>query len=60
MNTIQHKFEKIESAKIICGKCSHVWYMRLHQMDDFEVCPECESMAIVNRVQHIVQRGEMD
>jgi len=57
MITMQHKFEKIETAKLICGKCAHVWYLRLQKLDDFEVCPECETSAMAMRVEHILTKG---
>jgi uncharacterized CHY-type Zn-finger protein len=54
---VQHKYEKVETAKILCGACNNIWYVRSHATDDIMECPNCKESAIMMRVEHIVTKG---
>ena len=56
MNTKQHIYEKIETAKVLCGECNHIWHLSMNKIDDFLECPKCKSSAMTLRVDHIIKK----
>jgi uncharacterized CHY-type Zn-finger protein len=54
---VQHKFERVETNKILCGECKNIWYVRVDKMTSNMHCPKCDTKAIAMRVQHIISKG---